>query len=178
MLLSFGQPAAGIMQMAFVVKDIHQAIDEWVEKLKVGPWFLLDDFTGIDPIYRGEPSEAHSAIAMSFAGHMNIELIQPKDTKPSVYKEWVDSQGYGFHHWGVASSDVDADIKRYEKMGMKLAFRAGVPTGGEVAYLDTGGAVPGFLEVIQTNPVMEQIFAGWYGMALAWDGTNRIRPFI
>ena len=41
------------------------------------------------------------------------------------------------YHWGVASADVDADIKRYEAMGMELAFRAGVPTGGDVAYMDT-----------------------------------------
>jgi hypothetical protein len=176
-LLSFGQPAQGVMQMSYVVKDIRQGIREWIDKLHVGPWFLLEHFTGERPVYRGRQSTADVAIAMSFAGHMNIELIQPNDTNPSVYKESIDRQGYGFHHWGVASADVDADIKRYETMGMELAFRAGVPTGGDVAYMDTHGAMPGFVEVIATNPLMERVFSGFYGAALSWDGSDPIRPF-
>jgi hypothetical protein len=39
---------------------------------------------GPEQRYRGESTEADVAVAMSFAGHMNIELIQPKDNKPSV----------------------------------------------------------------------------------------------
>jgi hypothetical protein len=176
-LLSFGQPDKGIMQMAYVVADIRAAISEWTAKLNVGPWFLLEHFTGINPVYRGQPSKADVAIAMSFAGHMNIELIQPNDDHPSVYKEHIDRRGYGFHHWGLASADVGADIKRYEAMGMELAFRLGVPTGGDVAYLDPRGALPHFVELIQTGPAMERTFAGFYGAALSWDGSNPIRPF-
>ena len=65
-----------------------------------------------------------------------------------------------------------------EKLGMQVAFRAGVPTGGDVAYMDTHGAMPGFIELIQTNPLMERIFAGWHGQALAWDGSDPVRPFM
>lgn len=176
-LLSFGQPSNGIMQMAYIVEDIRKSIDEWITRLNVGPWFLLDHFTGLHPVYRGRPSTADVAIAMSFAGHMNIELIQPNDTQPSVYKEMIDSRGYGFHHWGVASTDIDVDIVRYERMGLELAFRAGVPTGGDVAYMDTHGTMPGFVELIATNPLMERVFGGFYGAALTWDGTNPVRPF-
>lgn len=177
-LLSFGQPTNGIMQMAYVVKDIRQTIRHWTDKLNVGPWFLLDHFTGDHPVYRGRESKADVAIAMSFAGHMNVELIQPNDSHPSVYKEFIDAHGYGFHHWGVASADVDADIKRYEAMGMELAFRAGVPTGGDVAYMDTHGAMPGFVELISTNPLMERAFGRFFAEALNWDGSEPIRPFM
>ena len=176
-LLNFGQPAGGIMQMAYVVTDIRAAIAEWIERLNVGPWFLLDHFTGVDPVYRGQASRADVAIAMSFAGHMNIELIQPNDDNPSVYKELIDRTGPGFHHWGLASADFKADVRHYEEKGMTLAFRAGVPTGGEVGYFDTGGALPGFVELIETNPGMERAFSRWYGAALAWDGSDPIRPF-
>ena len=73
MRYDFGQPVSGIMQTAFIVPDIHAAIDHWVSKLVIGPWFLLGEFTGIDPQYRGAPSSSKCAIAMSFAGQMNIE---------------------------------------------------------------------------------------------------------
>ena len=177
-LVGFGQPDDGVIQMCYVVPDIQAAMKTWIDKLKVGPWFLLEHFTGEHPVYRGRKSTADVAIAMSFAGHMNIELIQPNDSNPSVYKESIDAHGYGFHHWGVASADVDADIKLYEAMGMEVAFRAGVPTGGDVAYMDTHGRMPGFVELIATNPLMERAFAHFYGAALGWDGSNPVRPFM
>jgi len=175
--LNFGQPDKGIMQMAYVVKDLRASIDEWVKRLNVGPWFVLDHFTGVDPVYRGQPSKADITLAMSFAGHMNIELIQPNDDHPSVYKELIDKSGYGFHHWGIASADFAGDLKRYEAMGMEVAFRLGVPTGGEVAYLDTNGKLPGYVELIETSPGMERAFGGFYGAALTWDGSNPVRSF-
>jgi Glyoxalase/Bleomycin resistance protein/Dioxygenase superfamily len=85
-LLSFGQPANGVMQMSYVVKDIHAGMQDWIDKLHVGPWFLLEHFTGERPVYRGQQSTADVAIAMSFAGHMNIELIQPNDTTRQCIK--------------------------------------------------------------------------------------------
>src|SRR5262249_22723364 len=100
------------------------------------------------------------------------------DSHPSVYKEHIDAHGYGFHHWGVGSSDVDGDIARYEAMGMELAFRAGVPTGGEVGYMGTHRKIPGFVGLIPTNPFMERAFGRFYGAALIWDGTDPVRPFI
>ncbi len=175
--LSFGQPMGGIMQMAYTVADIRAAIDEWIIRLNVGPWFLLEHFTGEHPRYRGQPSEADVAIAMSFAGHMNIELIQPNDDKPSVYQEAIASRGHGFHHWGTASADVDADVARYAKHGMTEAFRAGVPTGGDVVYLDTHGALPGFIELIPTNELMDEVFTRFYRTCRDWDGSDPIRPF-
>jgi len=177
-LLNFGQPSDGIIQMCYVVKDIRAAMDQWVTKLNTGPWFLLDRWTGDNPVYRGQSSQAAVSIAMGFAGHMNIELIQPLDDHPSVYKELIDRQGHGFHHWGVSSTDVDADVRRYQDMGFELAFRAGVPTGGEVAYMDSKGLMPGFVELIQTNREMELAFTGFYAASAAWDGKDPVRPFM
>lgn len=175
--LSFGQAVGSIVQMAYTVPHIEHAIADWISKLNVGPWFLVEHFKGENPIYRGQRSQADVAIAMAFAGHMNIELIQPHDSEPSVYKEAIDAHGYGFHHWGIASSNVNADVARYAALGMDEAFRAGVPTGGEVVYLDTHGALPGFVELIPTNPVMDRVFGDFYRASLNWDGTAAIRPF-
>jgi glutathione S-transferase len=90
---AFGGPRGGIIQMAYTVADIRAAIAYWIRDLKVGPWFLLDHFTGADPVYRGGPSQADVAIAMAFAGHMQIELIQPNDDHPSVYRETITRRG-------------------------------------------------------------------------------------
>jgi len=175
--LDFGQPAGGIIQMAYVVADIQAAMQQWTLDLHVGPWFLLDRFTGDDPEYRGGPTDAAVTLAMAFAGHMQIELLQPLDDEPSVYRETIEAQGHGFHHWGVGSRDFEDDIARYEAQGYEVAFRAGVPTGGSVAYLDTKGALPGFVELIELGDQMERAFTGFFGASLAWDGSDPVRPF-
>jgi hypothetical protein len=163
--------------MAYVVEDIRRSMDEWVKQLKVGPWFLLEHFTGVDPLYRGQPSEADVALAMAFAGHMMIELIQPNNNAPSVYREVIAKRGYGFHHWGIGSRDFDADVARYRQTGAELAFFAKVPSGGRVAYMDTTARLPGMVELIELNADFEPMFTGFYRASLGWDGKYPVRPF-
>jgi hypothetical protein len=44
--LGFGQSVGQIVQMAYVVEDIRAAMDLWIRDCGVGPWFLLETFTG------------------------------------------------------------------------------------------------------------------------------------
>jgi hypothetical protein len=175
--LGFGQPRTGVIQMAYVVPDLRAAIRAWVDDLGVGPWFLLEHFTGVDAVYRGQSSSADVAIAMSFAGHMQIELIQPNDEQPSVYRETVQQRGWGFHHVGIGTDDLAAASAEHEARGHTVAYRAGVPTGGEVVYLDAGPASPGMIELIECNPGMDAAFTGFWRASLDWDGSDPVRPF-
>jgi Glyoxalase/Bleomycin resistance protein/Dioxygenase superfamily len=176
--LVFGQPRGGIFQMAYIVEDLGAAIDYWVRDLGVGPWFRLDGFDGgDDAVHRGERYTATVDLAMAFAGHMQIELIQPNDEEPSVYKETIDARGYGFHHFGVASDDVEAGIAELEAKGYALAFKASVPTGGHVAYMDGGPGQPGFLELCAATPAFEELFGSFHRASVNWDGSDPVRPF-
>ena len=167
---------AAVMQMAYIVADLDAAIGWWVRDANTGPWFVLDRWTGDDPVYRGAPSTAAVRIAMAFTGTMLIELIQPLDDHPSVYREIAQTRGFGFHHLGIASADVDADIARYEARDYVLAFRAGVPTGGAVAYMD-GGAGPGFVELIPATPGCDAAFSAFWAASRDWDRRDPVRPF-
>jgi hypothetical protein len=176
-LVGFGQPDDGIIQMCYLVPDIHAAMSSWIHKLNVGPWFLLDHFTGTDPKYRGRDSTADVSIAMSFAGHMNIELIQPNDDAPSVYREWIERRGFGFHHWGRATSNFDRDVAQYRAAGHDLVFLAGVPSGGHVAYMDTTALLPGYVELIELGGGFEPVFSKFYRASIGWDGADPVRSF-
>lgn len=176
--VGFGQPDDGIVQMSYVVPDLHAAIAQWSKTLRVGPWFVLEHFTGDNPSYRGQPSKAEIALAMSFAGHMNLELIQQKNDAPSVYREVIEKRGYGFHHWGVATWNFDAAVAQYESAGYPLGFLAAVPSGGRVAYMDTTGVLPGYTELIELGGAFEEVFGRFYRESLSWDGKDPIRSFI
>jgi len=177
--LGYGQPMGGIAQTAFVVEDLRAAIGRFVADMGAGPFFVLDNFVVPGQIYRGAESRADITLAMGFAGHMMIELIQPLDDHPSVYRETIGLRGYGFHHFGIACADVDAASRDYQARGYAEAFRAAVPTGGEVVYLDNGtGAQVGFLELLPVTPGMDETFTRFWQASLGWDGSDPVRPFL
>jgi hypothetical protein len=175
--LNFGQPQAGVFQMAYVVPDIDVGMRQWIDQLGVGPWFLLETFTGVSPTFRGAPSEAEVSLAMSFAGHMLVELIALKDDRPSVWREGVERLGHGFHHFGVGTADYDGEIARHAGQGHELAFECAVPTGGRVGYVDTTAELNAYVEVIEMDEPTEATFTRFYAQALTWDGSDPVRPF-
>ena len=177
-LVSFGQPDDGIVQMAYVVEDIHAAMKEWTSRMRVGPWFLLDRLAGVEAQYRGGPSQAEVTLAMSFSGHMNVELIQQVNDAPSVYRETIEKRGYGFHHFGVATWNFDQEVERYRAGGAELAFLLRVPSGGRVAYMDTTATLPGMVELIELGPGFEPTFNRFYRASIGWDGSDPVRSFL
>ncbi|WAT19221.1 VOC family protein [Aurantiacibacter sp. MUD11] len=176
--LGYGQPMEGVAQTAFIVPDLQQAIAEWVRDMRAGPFFVLPSLLAPGQVYRGEESRADITLAMGFAGHMLIELIQPLDDNPSVYRETRQLRGYGFHHVGIACADVDASSRKYQARGYHEAYRAVVPTGGEVVYLDNGsGAARGFIELLPVTPAMDETFTRFWEASRDWDGSDPVRPF-
>jgi hypothetical protein len=173
----FGQKTGQIVQLAYVVPDIRAAINWWVGEGKTGPFFLLDSFTGPEQRYRGQPTQADVAIAMGFAGHMMIELIQPKDERPSVYRETIQKSGYGFHHIAIAFEDVEAARREYHGKGYHDAFSTPVPSGGMVYYMGDGPGAPGFIELIPATDGMDELFTKYWRASVDWDGKDPVRPF-
>jgi hypothetical protein len=177
MLLSFGQPDCGIIQIAYVVRDIRQSIAYWLDLLDVGPWYLQERWAPGEAEYQGERSKAEVAAALSFSGHTQIELIQPLDDHPSVYREVIETKGYGFHHVARGSVNYARDVHGYIQKGYPLAFQARVPTGSLVGYIDTRDVLPGYTELIEQTQANDRFFTNIYKAALDWDGSEPIRHF-
>ena len=176
--LGYGQPMEGVAQTAFIVPDLQEAMARWVRDMRAGPFFVLPHLLAPGQVYRGQESRADVTLAMGFAGHMLIELIQPLDDHPSVYKETIELRGYGFHHLGIACVDVDASAAQYRERGYEEAYRAAVPTGGEVVYMDDGtGPRAGFLELLPVTPAMDKTFTRFWEASRDWDGSDPVRPF-
>jgi hypothetical protein len=168
----------GIFQTAFVVPDLRAAIDRYVADAGVGPWFLLDRLDSAQGTYRGGPSRSAITLAMAFSGGLQIELIQPLDEEPSVYKELIDARGYGFHHFGKVVTDLDRAAERLHARGYEEVFRLPVPTGGDVVYFDANGDLPGFLEIFEGTPGMEEVFTRFHLASVGWRGDEPVRSFL
>lgn len=163
--------------MAYIVPDIYAAVDRWTDDLNAGPWYMLESLAVEDGVYRGQPWNAVADVAMGFAGHMQIELIQPLGDEPGIHRETVLKRGYGFHHYGIASADVHADVAQYVQRGHSVVFQARVPTGGTVIYLETSRDPSGFIELIPVDATADAIFTAMWRSSCGWDGRGRLRPF-
>jgi hypothetical protein len=171
----FGQPHGGIVQFAYTVADIEKGMADYTRLMGVGPWFVMGPFTTPRATYRGAPTQIELTLAIGFAGHMMVELIQQHDDKPSVYREYVERKGHGFHHWAIGSRDFDADVARYEAQGYEIAFSDVSPRGVRVVYMDIGRDVPGMLEIIELTDGLEERYTMMFEASRTWDGTTPVR---
>ena len=173
--LDFGQPLGGVLQTSYTVEDIEAAIGRWSREFGVGPWFVRGPFTPSTALYRGQPTEMSISLALSFSGHLQIELIQQHDDAPSVYRETIGKRGYGFHHWGVATERFDEKAADYAARGYEQVFSDTTPVGTRIAYFDTTRDLPGMIELIEMNATQERRYAQIYAAALTWNGQDPIR---
>lgn len=165
----------GVIQMAYVVPDVKKAALDYAKLVGIGPWFLRDHFAGTDLVYRGAPTNVDMAIAMGCSGTMIYELIQPLNDVPSVYKEVIDRRGFGFHHYGVATTSFERDVERYRTRGYELAFLANI-RGHRVGYMDTTADLPGMIELIEMKEASRALMTMVYRASLGWDGSDPVRP--
>lgn len=175
--LGFGRPVGGLIQLAYTVPDLLAAVEQWTNLMNGGPWFHLENFTGEGAVYRGRPCRARGHVALGFVGNMQIELIEPLGEDPGIHRELSTGSGYGFHHFGLSCEDVEAERTRYEAQGYNEVYRARVPTGDMVYYLEKTKDQAGFIELIAASPTLDAAFTRMWQSSLDWRGDRPSRPF-
>lgn len=176
-MLKFGQPYGAVIQEAFIVPDIETAIRQFHQTLGIGPFYLVEHFPLINAQYRGQPCTADVTLAIGYSGNMSYELIQQNNDAPSPWLETKAERGYGYHHRAIACKDYAADLERYRQLGYEIAFSSEVSFGTAAAYVDTGKANYGMIELIEMKPPVEDFFNIIKQGSLDWDGKDPIRTF-
>lgn len=174
-LLPFGPALGEIMQVAYVVPDIGEAMKRWTGQLGVGPFFHFPKFPLLDAQYRGKPCDFDVDLALAYSGGMCFELIQQNNDAPSVYREIIDRRGYGFHHWAISTRDIDGLIAAYRARGFQLALHGVAAVGARAAYIDTSELLGGMVELIELKPAVEGLFATIRDASVDWDGSEPVR---
>lgn len=159
-------------QLAFVVDDLVATARRWVDLYGVGPFYVLPSGSH-EGIYQGEPVTVLSQIAVSQAGPLQIELIQPLEDGPSVYRDFRRA-GAGTHHIATITKDYDRAIAHYERLGFAPAMALRTP-GGRVAYIDTSADVGLYTEIIEESADFVRALRGTARACAGWDGADPIR---
>ena len=168
-------------QIAFVVRDLDEALRYWNQTLGVGPFFVLRDLKIDRYRYRGESSPPpRLTIALGNSGEMQVEIIQQHDDRPSAYRDFLTAGREGFQHvssW-LTRSEYDETMARALASGTAVAHEGSIaPSGVRFAYFATdrmrGGLLYEIADVMEPAiyPMMEMIADA----ARGWDGKDPVR---
>lgn len=147
-------------QLAFVVEDV----DDWMERLgkicNIQPWevFRAEPPKLTEGTYHGENAEFSMYLAHGYAGDTMIELIQPLEG-PTIYQDFLDEHGEGFHHIGCFSwgeEETYEIVELFEEYDMPVIQSANYG-GADFWYFDTFDELNGvYLETaVRHKPVAE-----------------------
>jgi methylmalonyl-CoA/ethylmalonyl-CoA epimerase len=115
--------------VGIVVKDLKKAI-AYYESIGFGPFRAREDAKTVTIPFKGElngkPAEWKTTISNGKMGEVELELLEATEG-PQALKESLDATGEGLHHIGFLTDDVDAEIAKALKKGMKVWTRARRP---------------------------------------------------
>lgn len=163
-------------QLGFVVPDIQEAMQLWVEQLGVGPFYYVDQFTLDGFEYDGSPQQPASlAMALANSGDVQIELIQPLDDTPSMFREFLSHRpDGGLQHWATWPSDYDARFREAVSRGMVVG-QAGHTSRGRFVYFRDPLAPGTAVEMAEESPERVRVYGLVAAAAADWDGADPIR---
>lgn len=175
-----GYKMGSIFQTAFTTCNLEETVANFVDTLKIGPWFITESFPQPSIKYRGiETPGLETAIAWAYSGSMQYEIVMQTDAGPSVFRDTYENTGHGFHHLAYFTEDFDAEQERFRGRGDAIAFEVltGPELGGKrVFYADTRNLIGAMTEVGEYCEPIASLFARIHAASIGWDGKKPIRP--
>ena len=165
-----------ITQNGYVVRDIHAAMEHWINVLGVGPWFFVERVDTDYFRHRGQDSNMEMSVALANSGDLQIELIQQTNDAPSMYKEFLDAGHEGLQHvayWTKNYQEVyDTALARGYKVGHEGQIGG---EKGRFAYFDTQAHPGSIVEISDISGTKGKMFEHIRQAAVDWDGSDPIR---
>jgi hypothetical protein len=154
--MSLTVPRYVVVQNAYVVDDLDKAIKRFT-KQGFGPWLLLPDVQVPAVTYRGAPAAVSMSAALTQAGEVQIELVCPRDSGPSCFRDLFAPGQSGLHHTAMFPDDWQAAVDAYEAAGFPCANLFELPDGGAAAIMDTSSVAGHMTELYRDSEGLRQL---------------------
>ncbi len=149
-----------VLQTGLVVRDLQKSMEAYWRLLGIGPWKIYTYAPPLlrDGMVRGRRVDYAMRIAITQAGPMQLELIQPL-SGPSIYVEHLDTKGDGLHHIQSRVEDVEDVLAAFNAAGVGILM-SGKFGDGEFYYLDTERQLGVIYEIFRrkTRPEPEAVY--------------------
>jgi methylmalonyl-CoA/ethylmalonyl-CoA epimerase len=139
-------------QVAFVVRDLEQAVAEFETLLDAGPWrgYVFDAGTVQGREYHGRPADWSFRVVLSDR-RPQFELIEPLAGR-NIFADWLDARGPGMHHIAYAVSSVEETTVQMAAAGhraVQSGHSFGADRDGVFAHYDTAEALGFLIEAVE-----------------------------
>ncbi len=149
-----------VLQTGLVVRDLQKSMEAYWRLLGIGPWkiYTYQPPQLRDGMVRGRRVDYAMRIAITQAGPMQLELIQPM-SGPSIYVEHLETKGDGLHHIQSRVENVDDVLAAFAAAGIGVLM-SGRFGDGEFYYLDTERQLGVIYEIFRrtTRPDPEAVY--------------------
>jgi methylmalonyl-CoA/ethylmalonyl-CoA epimerase len=162
-----------IRQVAWVVRNLQESVDNWMRVSGVGPWTVFRNVAMAGTL-DGQSVKVRMHVALGYQGDMEIELIEDLGAGASPYRGPGGEPLVGMHHVGWFSDDVAADVARGSARGMQVMFEAANEVT-RVAYLRDPREPKLLFEFIEMNEAMRAGFAARLEASRNWQGDNALQ---
>ena len=165
-----------VKQWGYLVKDLDQAMDSWVNQLGIGPWWGYRNVPA-QAVVDGETSDITMNVGLAYHQGMQIELIQQTNDANSPYSYFFrdsdDAQVLQQIAYMVAN--VDEAIVQCEARGMHEVGR--ILPAPELAYVYMSSpAMQGIaIELMPHDQGFLDEYARCAAEAAEWDGSDPYR---
>ncbi|MFU7527211.1 VOC family protein [Qipengyuania sp. ASV99] len=174
MALNNGISALGeVMQLAFVPDDFDAAVKHWTQTMGVGPFFLMEGIHLEGMKYKGEPTDAAFDLALAYWGDIQIELIRPRDSHPSIYSGEYGAVE-GLHHVCILVDDIEAAYRTCAEQNAEIVIEGSLGDS-RVIYVDPGQGPGSLVEILQQGEGGPGLFAMIKAAGAGWDGSEPLR---
>jgi hypothetical protein len=162
---------------AYVVEDIKATVNQLVDQLGAGPFFLIERVPLENVLSRGEPAEFIHNSAFGYCGGGVIELMQTASLAPGRVKKAFSAPLPRIHHVAYVMPPTEvADVRRsLDERGLSQYLSSQL--GGVETTLHDASAVLGHdIEIHVDNEGLHDFFGMVSGAAQGWDGSEPLRP--
>jgi len=160
-------------QLGFVVDDLLSSAARWALVHGVGPFHVLPPVE-VSCTYRGTESALDMQIAVAQAGPVQIELIEQRCDRPSVFRDLFAKAESGFHQLCTVTPDYEGKKAHFVQLGYELASEI-VANGSRLSYFDTVRDFGFFTEVVEETPEFLHQLGAISRTCAEWDGTDPVR---
>ena len=164
------------MQVAHVVRELEASVSSWVRTQGAGPFYRAH-FQIDGHRYRGQPHRVNLHVAVGFLGSTIIELAQPADDAPSLFREVLNQRGEGLHHFWLHTDDFDGELTRYARADCPTVGSGIIPGLGRNAFVDTTRSLGCFVELLEISDPIWSILEQFRDAHLGWRGEDPLRPY-
>lgn len=119
--------------VGMVVKNAQATAESWTKLLGIGPW----KFT---------PGGAALKLAHAKMGGVMFELLEPQEGQPSLWADFLASNGEGLHHVCTKVANVEAATTKLEEDGGTVMIKM-FP---HMSYVNIGGPGSVIMELLKS----------------------------